>query len=306
MKKVFVTGATGFVGKHLKSYLETKGYQVFSAGRKDLVDIYSAEAWRMVLEHTECEAVVHLIAKTHADDAADPSSLSSYRRVNVDITKALLRACTDVDIKRFVYLSSIKAVGEETSIDEPFTEESPCRPEDSYGITKRETEELVLVHAKEMRPVILRPPLIYGPGVKGNFPRLVRTIQRGIPLPFASVRNARNLLYVGNLVAVIERVLQIPLVTAGIYHISDKEAIGTPDLIRLIANALGQPPRLFCFPPTVLETVGSMIGKKETIKKLTRSLVVSNNKAKKNLLLHFQHSLEYGLNITLNDICQSN
>lgn len=169
MKKIFITGATGFVGGHLKNHLTAKGYEVLAPAKNDLADPFSPDTWRKALERTECDTVVHLIAKTHAPDAGDPSALPSYRRINVDITRALLEASKDLGIRKFIYLSSIKAVGEETPIDEPFTEESPCRPEDCYGISKREAELLVLEYSNAINTVILRPPLIYGPGVKGNF-----------------------------------------------------------------------------------------------------------------------------------------
>lgn len=279
MKKVFITGATGFVGGHLKNHLTGKGYEVFAPTRNDLGDPFSVEAWRKALEKAECETVVHLIAKTHATDAGDPSALSSYRLINVDITKALLEASKDLCVKKFIYLSSIKAVGEETPIDEPFTEESPCRPEDCYGISKREAEELVLEYSRTINTVILRPPLIYGPGVKGNFFKLMKAVKKGIPLPFASVRNARSLLFVGNLSDAIERAFQTYLTGGDIFHITDKEAPSTPELIKQMASAFHLKARLVPFPPFLLETIASAAGKGKSIKKLTRSLVVSSKKA---------------------------
>ena len=279
MKKVFITGATGFVGEHLKNHLTGRGYEVFAPTRNDLGDPFSVEAWRKALEKAECETVVHLIAKTHAADAGDPSALSSYRLINVDITKALLEASKDLGVKKFIYLSSIKAVGEETPIDEPFTEESPCRPEDCYGISKREAEELVLEYSRTINTIILRPPLIYGPGVKGNFFKLMKAVKKGIPLPFASVRNARSLLFVGNLSDAIERAFQTYLTGGEIFHITDKEAPSTPELIKQMASAFHLKARLVPFSPFLLETIASAAGKGKSIKKLTRSLVVSSKKA---------------------------
>jgi UDP-glucose 4-epimerase len=293
MKTVFITGATGFVGGHLKKHLTDKGYGVASVIREELGDPFAVDSWRKALEKTECETVVHLIAKTHAPDAAGPSALPSYRRVN-----ALLQASQDVGIQKFIYLSSIKAVGEETPIDRPFTEESPCRPEDCYGITKREAEESVLRYANAMHAVILRPPLIYGPGVKGNFLKLLKAVNKGIPLPFASVRNARSMLFVGNLTQAIEAAIDSSTQKADIFHIADDESPSTPELIRLMASSLGRMPRLFCCPLSVLEALAGCVGKKETAHKLTRSLVVSTERAKS--LLHWapRYTLESGLKIT--------
>jgi len=295
MKKVFITGATGFVGGHLKNHLTARGYEVSSPTRNDLGDPFSVDAWRKALEKAECETVVHLIAKTHAADAGDPSALSSYRLINVDITKALLEASKDLGVKKFIYLSSIKAVGEETPIDEPFTEESPCRPEDCYGITKREAEELILKYSRTIKTVILRPPLIYGPGVKGNFLKLMKAVQRGIPLPFANVRNARSLLFVGNLTDAIEHIVESFLTKGALFHIADNESPSTPELLTLMASALNVKARILPFPPSLLESVAAVAGKHETIRKLTRSLLISNKRSIQFLKWTPQYNLEKAL-----------
>ncbi|MPM28903.1 N-acetyl-alpha-D-glucosaminyl-diphospho-ditrans,octacis-undecaprenol 4-epimerase [bioreactor metagenome] len=291
MKKVFITGATGFVGGHLKNHLTGRGYEVFSATRNDLGDPFSVEAWRKALEKAECETVVHLIAKTHAADAGDPSALPSYRHINVDITKALLEASQNLGVKKFIYLSSIKAVGEETSIDEPFTEESPCRPEDCYGISKREAEELILEYSRSINTIILRPPLIYGRGVKGNFSKLLNAVKRGIPLPFASVQNARSLLYIGNLTKAIECILRQPFTGTAIFHVADRKSPSTPELIQTMATVLNVRLRMQPFPPFLLEVMASLAGKGETVKKLTRSLVVS--------ITEMENKLNYSPSISL-------
>lgn len=305
MKKVFITGTTGFVGGHLKNHLTGRGYEVIAPTRNDLGDPFSVEAWRKALEKAECETVVHLIAKTHAADAGNPSALPSYRHINVDITKALLEASKDLGVKKFIYLSSIKAVGEETPIDEPFTEESPCRPEDCYGISKKETEELVLKYSRTIDTIILRPPMIYGPGVKGNFLKLMKAVQKGIPLPFAKVNNARSMLNVGNLVHAISAAETAPVSIDGIFHIADEEAVSTPELIRLIASALGKSPQLFPCSPKMLEKLGNLVGKSDTVKKLTRSLVVSNKRAKNLLFLSLPYSRLTGLEATASWFCES-
>ena len=300
MKKVFITGTTGFVGGHLKNHLTGRGYEVIAPTRNDLGDPFSVEAWRKALEKAECETVVHLIAKTHAADAGNPSALPSYRHINVDITKALLEASKDLGVKKFIYLSSIKAVGEETPIDEPFTEESPCRPEDCYGISKKETEELVLKYSRTIDTIILRPPMIYGPGVKGNFLKLMNAVKRGIPLPFASVRNARSLVFVGNLSDAIEHIVESHLAGGSLFHIADEETPSTPELLKLMASALNVKPRVLPFSVTLLETLASMAGKQETIKKITRSLIVSSSKASRNFDWKPFYSLQVGINQSLN------
>jgi UDP-glucose 4-epimerase len=301
MKKVFITGATGFVGGHLKNHLTARGYEVSSPTRNDLGDPFSVDAWRKALEKAECETVVHLIAKTHATDAGDPSALSSYRLINVDITKALLEASKDLCVKKFIYLSSIKAVGEETPIDEPFTEESPCRPEDCYGISKREAEELVLEYSRTINTVILRPPLIYGPGVKGNFFKLMKAVKKGIPLPFASVRNARSLLFVGNLSDAIENIVESLIAGGSLFHIADAEATSTPELLKLMSSALNVKSRVLPFSVPLLEALAFIAGKQDTIKKLTRSLIVSSSKASQTLYWKPFYSLQVGINQSLKE-----
>lgn len=228
-----------------------------------------------------------------------PPHCPSYRRINVDITRALLEASKDLGVKKFVYLSSIKAVGEETPIDDPFTEDSPCRPEDCYGTSKREAELLVLEYSNAMNTVILRPPLIYGPGVKGNFLKLLNAVKRGIPLPFASIKNARSLLYVGNLAHAITAATITTVAFDKIFHIADDEAASTTELIRLMATALESSPRLFHCESTFLEKLGGFIGKKEMIKKLTRSLVVSNERLKNQLSISLPYSLLEGVEATV-------
>jgi len=294
---VLVTGASGFVGSSLVPYLAGRGYDVFSAGRQDAADPFSAECWGKVLESSAPSAVVHLVGKTHAPDAGDRSALPSYRRINVDITSALLEACRSTGVKKFVYMSSIKAVGEEAHPDDPFTEESPCRPEDCYGISKLEAERAVLERFGNVEPVIFRPSLIYGKGVKGNFLRLLKALERGIPLPLGSVRNARSLLYAGNLASGIGRALGGDT-GGGIFHIADDEAPSTPELLRLLAAALEKPCRLFPFPPGMLEAIAALAGRRETVRKLTGSLAVSAEKAKRVLGWRPEVSLEEGLKET--------
>lgn len=301
MTKIFITGATGFVGGHLRKHLIEKGHQVYSATREEIGDPFSPDPWRIVLERSCPDAVVHLIAKTHADDAANPAALESYRHINVDITRAVLTACNDIGIKRFIYLSSIKAVGEETPIDCPFTEESPCHPEDCYGITKREAEELVMQNSRTLNAVILRPPLIYGPGVKGNFLKLLKAVKMGIPLPFASIKNARSLLFVGNLTHAIEILTQLSIAGGALFHIADQEAPSTPEILRLFASALNVKSRMLPFPPYLLEIMASALGQLHTVRKLTRSLVVSSQRIVLECAFSHQFGFNAGLTLTMHD-----
>jgi nucleoside-diphosphate-sugar epimerase len=310
MGKVLVTGATGFVGSHLVRHLSERGYMVRGVSRKEvspfpgisnyehakIEDVYSAKAWQPLLAGVDI--VVHLIAKTHSSDSGDLKALPDYRHINVDITKALLDASSAAGVTRFIYLSSIKAVGEETPIDKPFTEESPCNPVDSYGISKREAEELILKYEGKIDTVIFRPPMIYGPGVKGNFLRLLKAVKKGVPLPLGSIQNARSILFVGNLTSAIEKVIENCPTGTGIYQIADGKALSTPGLLELMASAMETEFRVFPFPPSFLEQTASLFGKKEMVKKLTRSLVISTKRVEEGLGFVQLFPIDKGIKIT--------
>jgi nucleoside-diphosphate-sugar epimerase len=314
MEKVLVTGATGFVGTHLVRHLAEKGYKVRGVSRKEvspfpeisnyehakIEDVYSTKAWQPLLAGVDI--VVHLIAKTHSSDSGDLKALPDYRHINVDITKALLDASSAAGVTRFIYLSSIKAVGEETPIDEPFTEESPCNPVDSYGISKREAEELILKYEGKIDTVIFRPPMIYGPGVKGNFLRLLKAVKKGVPFPLGSIQNARSLLFVDNLTSAIEKVIVKCPTGRSLYHIADDKAPSTPDLLRLMALSMGVKPRIYPIPPRLLEKMTGIVGKKDTVKKLTRSLVVSYEKIEKELGFIPEISMHKGIEKTVSGL----
>jgi len=295
MGKVLVTGATGFVGTHLVRHLAERGYKVRGVSRKEvspfpeinnyehakIQDVYSAEAWQPLL--AEVDVVVHLIAKTHSSDSSDLKALPDYRHINVDITKALLDASSAAGVTRFIYLSSIKAVGEETPIDEPFTEESPCNPVDSYGISKREAEELIQKYEKKIDTVIFRPPMIYGPGVKGNFLRLLKAVDRGLPLPFGMIENARSMLYVENLTDAILTCLQSEKAAGQIYHVADNETPSTKKIMVEMGRQLGKNSRLIPVPKAMLKAAGFLTGRTGEMRKLTESLVVGIDKISEEL-----------------------
>lgn len=292
MKKVLVTGANGFVGCHLVKALQQKGYQVCGAYREgatflfrtegacyqQIDDSFSVDSWSTLLEGVD--TVVHLIARTHCDDLDDKEALPLYRKTNVDITKSLLEASKRKSVRRFIYLSSIKAVGE--GGDEPYTEETSCAPEDSYGISKREAEILVQ-SCPEPETVILRPPLIYGSGVKGNLAKLVTAVNRGIPLPFGMLNNARSLVFIGNLIDAIAICVEAKHAGNDIFHVADQESPSTKELSVVISQAFGRTCYLLPVPPLMLRVLGVVLGKEREIHKLTESLVVQTSKITKRL-----------------------
>ncbi len=305
--KVLVTGATGFVGSYLVKTLLDKGIEVAGAVRPgspvamrlkgaeyvSIEDPYSPEAWGNLLG--KADAVVHLIGKTHSSDIDDKAALPIYRKINVGITEALLEASRRRGVNRFVYLSSIKAVGE--GKDSPYSEDSPCRPEDVYGISKREAELLIL-DTPGVQSIILRPPLIYGPGVKGNFLKILNAVSRGVPLPFDSLNNARSMLYVGNLADAISCCLISGLGDQKVFHVADANPVSTKRLVQEIARGLGKKAFLFPFPTSLLMGLGRLAGKKVQVGKLVGSLVVSTEMIQKDLGWVPKFTFSEGINAT--------
>ncbi len=202
-------------------------------------------------------------------------------------------------MRRFVFVSSIKVNGE-TSDAQPFTERAAPHPEDEYGLSKWEAEQTLRQLAAETRmaTVVLRPPLLYGPGVKGNFLSLMRAVARGIPLPLASVRNRRSLLYVENLVDAITLCLDHPAAAGQTYLLADNDGVSTPELIRALADALGQSARLLPFPPALLRLAGAALGKADVTARLLGSLQVDSGKIRRELGWRPRCDMDYGLRQT--------
>lgn len=301
-----ITGATGFVGSVLVDALCDRALRralrqpAAEARTGDVVvgDIGADTDWSTALEGVDC--VVHLAARTHVmeEHAADP--LAAYRRINVDATRNLARQAAVAGVRRFVFLSSIKVNGEFTTT-RPFSEHDAPRPRDAYGVTKRDAETALRQIGDEtgMEIVILRPPLVYGPGVKGNFLRLLRTIARGVPLPLASVNNRRSLVYVGNLADAIIACMDAPAAAGKIWLVSDGEDVSTPALIGKLAAAMNRSPRLLPCPPVLLQLGAALIGKHAAVSRLTGSLVIDTSRLRRELDWSPRYSLDQGLNATV-------
>jgi UDP-glucose 4-epimerase len=303
---VLVTGANGFIGRALCDVLAVSGRGVRKAVRTHRADAADAVAvgdigadtdWRTALEGVGC--VVHLAARTHVlrETAADP--LAEYRRINVAATERLARAAAERDVWRFVFLSSAKVHGD-SSGSRPFTEEDTPRPEDDYGISKWEAEQaLARVSAETgLQVVVLRPPLVYGPGVKGNFLRLMRAVARGWPLPLGSIRNRRSLVFVGNLADSIIKALDAPQAVGRTYLVSDGEDVSTPDLVRGLARVLGVKPRLLSLPLAALGLAATLAGKRAEFGRLTGSPQVDGSRIRRELDWQPRYSLTQGITET--------
>lgn len=225
------------------------------------------------------DAVVHTAARVHVMHT-DAAALSDFRAVNVEGTAALARQAAKAGVKRFVFISSVKVNGESTLPGAPFTSSSPPRPEDPYGMSKRDAEERLWGISEEtgMEVVCIRPVLIYGPGVKANFLTLLRWVDAGVPLPFAALDNRRSILGLDNLVDFISVCLRHPSAAQQTFLVSDGTDLSTPELLRETARALDRHSRLFPFPQTLLHALGRATGKAEMIKRLCGSLQVDITK----------------------------
>ena len=310
---VLVTGASGFVGRHVCESLHAAGFQVNAVVRKrsntpvssfvaqliDVDDIGPDTSWDSALRGIE--AVVHLAGLAHLPLENQPEALEACRRVNILGTERLVRSAAAADVRRFIYISTIKVNGEQTAVDVPFTEIDSPHPMDAYGRSKWEAEQIIrdVAGRSLLETVILRPPLMYGPGVRANFLALLRWIDRGMPLPFGRIKNLRSMLYVGNLADVIMRCLDAPVAKGQTYLLSDGEDISTPGLIERIALHMGHPAHLWPVPVWLLRGLGRLSGKSAAIDRLTGSLVVDSGKIRNDLAWTPPFSLDQGLRATV-------
>lgn len=310
MGLVLVTGANGFVGHALCTELVSRGISVRAAVRvRDNFEIAGCEVvsipcisddtdWSFALR--DVSTVIHLAARVHVmrDDAENP--LKEFRRVNVEGTQRLAKEAAGSGVKRLVYVSSIKVSGEETRNNRRLTEFDTPSPQDPYGISKWEAEQALLVGAAEtgLEVVILRPPLVYGPQVKGNFAQMVRVLRRGIPLPLASIGNLRSLIYLGNLVDALIVCASHPAAAMQTYLVSDGEDVSTPDLLRRLGAAMRQKVRLVNCPVGLLRLGGKLINKSMQVERLTGSLCVDSEKIRRELGWYPPFSLAQGLSAT--------
>lgn len=220
--------------------------------------------------------------------------------MNVVGTEHLARSAAAKGVKRLIFVSSIKVNGEITYDDQQFSETNEPLPQDPYGMSKFEAEQALRIIAKEtgLEVVAVRPPLIYGAGVKGNFMQMLKVIAKGIPLPLASVHNRRSLVYVENLVDALIVCATHPAAAGQTYLVSDGEDISTPDLLRRLGDAMGRPARLFPCPPALLKLAGRMTGKSNQIDRLLGSLQIDSGKIRSELNWIPPYSLQQGLQAT--------
>lgn len=298
--QVLVTGANGFVGKALVQRVASEpGYLAIAAVREgersgasvgglhdamlrwvELGDLAGAELIPDLFAGVE--VVVHCAARVHIMHEVNADPLSAFRAVNLNGTLNLARAAVQAGVRRFVFLSTVKVHGEGTPYGKPFTADAVLCPVDPYAVSKMEAERALMVLAAEtgLEVVIVRPPLVYGPGVKANFLNMMKWLNNGIPLPFGAIRNDRSLVALDNLVDFLMVCLDHPNAAGQAFLISDGESLSTADLLRRLGAALGKPARLLSVPTALVQGAGIVLGKRIMVERLCGSLQVDIGKAR--------------------------
>jgi len=264
MGLTLVTGASGFVGSHLVQEMTERGLPVRGVSRHTKAGLSTIPSYGPEADWTEqlggVEAIVHLAARVHVMREAARDPLAEFRIANVDSTLNLVRQAAQAGVKRFVFLSTIKVNGEQTEPGKPFTADDPPNPQDPYSLSKAEAEAALLELSKTtgMEIVIIRPPLVYGPGVGGNFRKLMEWASKGRPSIFADVRNKRSLVYVGNLCDLIITTLSHPRAANTIFLVSDPQSFSTHELLLNLAAASNRHPLSIRVPSSVLRALAAL------------------------------------------------
>jgi nucleoside-diphosphate-sugar epimerase len=310
MGKIFITGATGFIGQALSLKMLKDGYRVKAVIRRqdcpsslpaeaESVHIESIEAFDRYQDLEDVDTVIHLVGRAHLIKGRVTDSLEVFRKVNLLGTEQIARMAVKAGVKRFIFVSSVKVNGEGSS--QPYSENDLPAPQDAYGISKMEAEQALFQIALKtsLQVVVLRLPLVYGQGVKANFKNLIKIVDSKLPLPFNGLSNRRSFLYLGNLVDAIITSVRHPQAGGQTFMVSDGQDISTADLIRMIASALNKKRSLFYLHPTILKALCKIAGKGEEVEKLTGTLLVDSSKIRNLLGWKPPFTLEEGIKETV-------
>ncbi len=303
--RVLLTGASGFLGGAMLRQLLNNNNMAISVALRSTASSTCAEFvvgdladetnWAKAL--CQQEVVIHAAARAHImkDGLSDP--FGEYRRVNVDGTLNLAKQAVVFGVKRFIFISSIKVNGEATRNGNFFAASDAPAPEDAYGLSKLEAERGLIQLATEtdMEVVIIRPPLIYGPGVKGNFASMVKLVEKGVPLPLGAIHNKRSLVGIDNLVDLIIRCIDHPAAANQVFLAGDGEDLSTTELLRGVGRAMGKPARLIPVPAGLLQLGATVLGKKAMAQRLLGSLQVDISKTCELLDWKPPYTVEEGL-----------
>ena len=319
MKKILITGLSGFIGQSLAKYLSKLDKIICGTIRSDISflpntkikyvsvgDISNKLNWKDILNDVDC--IIHCAGKTHTMKAAANDLLEIYRSVNVDGTKQLGEQAVEAQVKRLIFLSSIKVNGESTKnyhFDKflndqkksVFSHKDLANPQDLYAKSKLEAEKILwdISSRTGLEVVIVRLPLVYGNGVKGNLARLVKVVKSGIPLPFSIINNKRSMIGIDNLVDLLNHCIDNPNASGKTFFASDEEDLSTPELIKLIASSMGKKANLFPLPIFMLKFLGSIFGRREEMNRLVGSLRVDDSYTKEILNWTPPISVEEGI-----------
>ena len=291
---IFITGATGFIGRQIISVLSTHSQFTLVAAIRSVNNTFSNNiktvkvddlgpdnSWGDELDSVD--VIIHTAARVHIMNETSIDPLSEFRRVNLQGTINLAHQAAEAGVKRFIFLSSIKVNGESNFLNLPYTDIDPSSPVDPYAISKFETEEALYKISKEtgMEVVCIRPPLVYGPRVKANFKNMMGWLYKGVPLPFGAIYNTRSLVALDNLVDLIVTCIDHPAAANETFLVSDGDDLSTTELLKRVSVALGKKPRLLPVNQKVLEFCLGLMGKKDLAQRLCGSLQVDISKAKR-------------------------
>ncbi|OYQ77607.1 hypothetical protein B9T12_06490 [Wohlfahrtiimonas chitiniclastica] len=313
---IVITGANGFVGNALFNHLlQNPLYNVLAVARNisqlplnnaiQITDLSTGTNWDAIFNE-KIDTIIHCAAKVHVMNDTSMDPLTEFRKVNVDGTLKLAQEAIKNGVRRFIFISSIKVNGEETAIGKPFKSTDLPHPSDPYGISKHEAEQALLQLAKDtgLEVVIIRPVLVYGPNVKGNFNSLLKLSSSKIPLPFGSIKNARSMVYIDNLVHFITHCIQCDAAKNEILLIADDNALSLPQLIKTMRQAQGKSPLILPFPTFIFKLLGMIFNKKTVINRLLGNLQVDTVSEQQKLDWKPLYTIEQGIKYTVQNYVQ--
>lgn len=308
--RVVLTGGSGFVGRGVLKRFATMPVEVVAAVRQQSTplpagieshlfdDLASESAWPQA--DRPFDVVIHCASRVHVMNEVATDPLAEFRKVNVEATLAFARRAAQAGVKRFVFISSIKVNGEGGPLGRPYRADDAASPSDPYGVSKQEAEEQLMKLGRDtgMEIVVIRPVLVYGPGVKANFHNMMRWLDKQIPLPFGAIHNKRSLVALDNLVDLIVLCCSHPAAANQVFLVSDGHDVSTTELLQKMSVALGKPARLIPVPSSLLTLGANLLGKRALSQRLCGSLQVDISKTRQMLDWEPPVSLEEALGIT--------